>query len=77
MKKIGRYDPQHNDTQHNDIKHNGTQYNDTQHNDIKHNDTQFNDTQHNSKLKGTLSIMTLSIIAEHCYADCRLCCHLC
>jgi hypothetical protein len=34
--------------------------------------TQHN-IQHNGKLNATLIIMTLSIMAEHCYADCHLC----
>jgi hypothetical protein len=36
--------------------------------DNQHNDTQINDIQHNNKYKVTLSIMTLSIMAECCYA---------
>jgi hypothetical protein len=42
--------------------------------DIQHNDTQHNDMQHNSKQYVILNKMTLSIMAEHCYAECHLCC---
>jgi hypothetical protein len=37
-------------------------------NDTNHNDTQHNAIQHNNRWPATLSIM-----AEHCYADCHLC----
>ncbi len=36
------------------------------------NDTQLNDIQHNKKLNTTLSLMTLSITVECCYAECHL-----
>jgi hypothetical protein len=41
--------------------------------DIQHNDTQHNDIQRNNKLNTTLSIITLSIMVECCYAKCQLC----
>jgi hypothetical protein len=41
---------------------------DTQHNDIQHNNTQHNDIQQNIDQNVTLSKM-----AKHCYAECRLC----
>ncbi len=53
------------------LRHNmryDTQHNDTQHNEIQHNDTQHNDIQHNGNQNATLSIMS-----EHCCAECRLC----
>jgi hypothetical protein len=44
----------------------------------QHNDTQNNDIQHINIENTALSIMTLSIIVEHCYvsvvyAECHLC----
>ncbi len=39
----------------------------------QHDDIQHNDTKHNNKYNVIISIMTLSITAEHCYAECRLC----
>ncbi len=47
-----------------EIQHNNDQRNyETQHDNISH-----NDIQHNCKLLATLSMM-----AQHCYAECRLC----
>ncbi len=51
---------------------NGGRY-DTQHNDTQPNDIQHNDIQNNGKYYVTLSIKTLSIMAEHCYSEGRLC----
>ncbi len=39
---------------------------DTQHSDAQYNDIQHDDTGHNNKQN-----VTLSIIADHCYAECR------
>ncbi len=85
--KKRRHDIQHNDTQHNGIQHNDAkhiaiQHNDAKHDDIQHNDTKYNDTQHNDiKHNGTHDRMTfsvtqnmpLSIMEDHCYAECHLC----
>ena len=54
---LWRYDTQHNETQHNGIHHNDTQHN------------EFSLMVKNVRL----SITTLSIMAEHCYAECHLC----
>ncbi len=45
-----------------------TEQNNTQHSDIQHNNVQHNDVQQNNKLN-----MTLSIMAEHFYAEGYLC----
>ncbi len=49
-----------------DIHQNGTQ-----HNGIQHNNTQHNDVQYDGKQNAALSLMTLSIMAEHCHAECH------
>jgi hypothetical protein len=54
-------------------QHNGTQDNDIQHYSINYNDIQRNGIMHNNKLNVKLSIVTLSIMAEHCYVECHLC----
>ncbi len=63
------HDTQHNDIQDDDIRHNDTENNGTQHNDI----------QHSNKENATLSLMTASVKAKHCHAECHLCLvsHLC
>jgi len=66
-------DTQHNDTQHNDTQHNDNQHNDTQHNDTQRNDNQHNDTEHNDIQQYNKYNATLSIMSDHCYAECRLC----
>ncbi len=61
------------------VLHYKIQHNDTQQNDIQHGDSQHNDTQHWSKLKTTLSMMTLgkmllswvSFMLSVNYAECR------
>ncbi len=47
--------------------------NNIQRNGIQNNETQNVDFQQNNELNVTLSIMALSKMAEHCYAECCIC----
>ncbi len=54
-------------TKHNDTQYKNIKLNETQHKNTKITDIQHNDTQHNKYN------VTLSVMAECCYAECHLC----